>query len=442
MAFRRGISLAVKISSVLVAVAAALLTGVQGPAAEQPAKLSANDVSILFPLPKADDDLSAFISLADLTDASGARLLSDEDFARYVAVAEGPAGKVDGTPARQIAFPTETKDLKAWFVAGIRIDVGAPGLSEDIMNEFGQIPQIRLIAQPVTGDAGHRLVHDRAAHFIFSFVASVEPKQGCLPKFVPNLDAFRPALADFVALRDGLANGRFGDVTVDTSGPLDVHPGLKGASQKPFRDEIKAVLERHLKPAQLSAMAAMGLPASKLEPWIFVAMQKVPVGDGKFALISPPSPALDGVLTAQLVKFGGKVAPKPMADNQNPITRCLRPPAARKGVATADLDGLPTKGQVTDVTGIIADPAQSHFFNTDCVSCHTETRMLRAKVPSATIAGIAEAVLPKNAWNVRNFGWGSEGGARFKPTITRRTATETAEVVKAANDLLPSLTIK
>ena len=79
---------------------------------EQPAPLSANDVSILFPLPKADDDLSAFISLADLTDANGTRLLSNPDFARYVAIAEGPAGKVDGTPARQIAFPSETRDLR------------------------------------------------------------------------------------------------------------------------------------------------------------------------------------------------------------------------------------------------------------------------------------------------------------------------------------------
>jgi hypothetical protein len=58
-------------------------------------------------------------------------------------------------------------------------------------------------------------------------------------------------------------------------------------------------------------------------------------------------------------------------------------------------------------------------------------------VPSATIDGIAKDVLPERTWNVRNFGWGSEGpGARFHPTITRRTANETAEVVKAANELL------
>ncbi|MCY1308179.1 hypothetical protein D9M70_581680 [compost metagenome] len=94
-----------------------------------------------------------------------------------------------------------------------------------------------------------------------------------------------------------------------------------------------------------------------------------------------------------------------------------------------------TPQRIAEVTEIIADPAKSHFFNTDCVSCHTETRLLLGKVSSAVIAGVDASVLPETQWNVRNFGWGAEFD-RMKPTVTRRTATETEEVVKAANLLL------
>ena len=61
--------------------------------------------------------------------------------------------------------------------------------------------------------------------------------------------------------------------------------------------------------------------------------------------------------------------------------------------------------------------------------------MLRTHVPDEPIPGIAAEVLPSKNWNVRNFGWGPEA-AGFRPTITRRTATETDEVVKAVNTLL------
>ena len=64
-----------------------------------------------------------------------------------------------------------------------------------------------------------------------------------------------------------------------------MHPGLKGASQKPFRDALKAVLQKHLKPGQLTSMAAMGLPANKPDPWIFVPMLKAPAGDGTLVLV-------------------------------------------------------------------------------------------------------------------------------------------------------------
>jgi glutamine---fructose-6-phosphate transaminase (isomerizing) len=62
---------------------------------------------------------------------------------------------------------------------------------------------------------------------------------------------------------------------------------------------------------------------------------------------------------------------------------------------------------------LIADPSRSHFFNTDCVSCHTETRRAMELLKVKDILGINSAVLPNGSWNVRNFGWSpAEGPAQ------------------------------
>ncbi|EHK52279.1 hypothetical protein MAXJ12_36191 [Mesorhizobium alhagi CCNWXJ12-2] len=393
--------------------------------------------------------MSGFISIADLVDSGGAPLMTDLTFKQFIEIAQGKDSKiVDSAGATaQIGFPENAKDIKTWFVAGIRIDVGAPGLSASIMEAFGQIPQIRLILQPVTREPNGGLkIHDRAAHIIFSFIEKKsQVQETCLVPMLsrvdPDLQPFRAALSDFVVLRDDLAAGRFGGVPIVTTGLLDVHPGLKAPSQKPFRDQLKTILEKHLKSTQVSAMAVMGIPANGPEPWIFVPMQRRSDNGNLEAFLSP---ALDGQAfedraKAQLLRFFGakKVLPGPRTDNENEtMTTCFRLPDARKGVSTAELINAPATAERTiEVTAVIADPKKSHFFNTDCVSCHTETRLLRTKVPGEPIPGIAEAVLPSSRWNVRNFGWGldSEG---FKPTITRRTATETDEVVEAANILL------
>jgi hypothetical protein len=408
--------------------------------AEAPAPLSANDVSILFPVPKSAD-MSGFLSVAELTGSDGLRLLSDKAFEQFIAVAESDSEIIDkDNVATRIEFPPATKDVKAWFVAGIRLDLGAPGLSADVQQKFGQLPQIRLILQPVTQGTGEvPKVHDRAAHLIFSFVKPelAPPQEKCsiarmVPRLDADLDSFRPLIADFVALRDDLKAGAFGEA-VDTSGSLKVHPGLSGSTQKLMRDRLKKILQKHLKASQLTALAVMGLPMEDPEPWIFVAMQR---DKSKDTIASFPSPALDGRAKAQLLRFFGSehVVPMPRTDNQSPITTCFRMPDTRVGVATAELlSDTTTSDRLTEVTGTIADPVKSHFFNTDCVSCHTETRLVR-EVTGTEIPGVDEAVLPKTTWNVRNFGWGSEFG-RIKATITRRTATETEEVVMAINKL-------
>jgi mono/diheme cytochrome c family protein len=81
---------------------------------------------------------------------------------------------------------------------------------------------------------------------------------------------------------------------------------------------------------------------------------------------------------------------------------------------------------------LIGDPTKSHFFNTDCVSCHTETTLAVGLLQFGADPRIDPQVLPKDPWNVRNFGWSPFGGA----TVTRRTAAETGAVVKFINSNL------
>jgi hypothetical protein len=439
------------LSSKLIALAVAVAAGTGMAGAQTASKpLSANDVSILFPPPKTAADMANLIALSDLAGPTGSpqRLWSDEDFAHFLANAENPErpGTLD-SGVRRIGLPDGVKNMGAWFVAGIRIDPGAPGLSEEIIAQFGRQPQIRLIVQPVTNGPEGFKVHDIAGHLIFSFTLTPPdvPLNSCapFPRSKPDDETFKGVVRDVAALRDQLAAGKFGGVKVATTGDLNVHPGLVGASAKPFRDALKAMLERNLSPQRLNTMAVMGIDAP--EPWIFVSMLKVPVA----GFMPVPGPTLDGQHAAQMFGIlGGKhVVPQPSTNNQNPITcrhaALQNPPlpiADRKGVSTsAFIDGNVADSRVIEIVNIIADPKQSHFFNTDCVSCHTETAQpLTKNVKNFAVPGVNKAVLPKENWNVHNFGWFPSflQGGPAAATITRRAAAETADVVSFINSQL------
>jgi len=120
--------------------AAALELGT-APAQAASKPLAPNDVSILFPPPKSAGDLANLIAVSDLAGPSGSpqRLFSDADFAHFIANAENPEHPdVPDSGARHIQFPDAVKKIDAWFVAGIRIDPGAPGLSPEIIAQFGR----------------------------------------------------------------------------------------------------------------------------------------------------------------------------------------------------------------------------------------------------------------------------------------------------------------
>ena len=325
--------------------------------------LSANDVSWLFPLPTKTADLNNLISVRELIGRNpkgpgkGEPLWSDAVFKQFVAIAASPAAQVDGTEAH-IGLPTEAQSIDAWFVAGIRIDAGAPGLSADVIREYGQSPQIRLIVQPVVRNAdGTVKVLDVAGHLIFSFLAGQDPpaQDGCFPRPKPDMAAFKAVVADLAELRTKFSKMGGGRIATDGL-PLGVHPGLADAATAgAVRLEMKAFLEKHLSSRNLNAMAMMSVPAGAKAPWIFLAMQGVPPGvvpalpNGGFVPV--PSPTLDGKQIAQMLNPVGKVprvVPTPHTNNLNAIT-CKNaavsltslPVASRNGSSTSDLFGDP-----------------------------------------------------------------------------------------------------
>jgi len=445
------------------------------PAVDQkPAALAPDDVSWLFPPPRTVKDLDNTIAIADLLsiDPSDPEkrqpILPEATFKQFVAIVESDDTKIGD---HRVFLPADAHNLKNWRVAGIRIDPGAPGLSPAVIGQFGQTPQLRFILQPITVHPdGFVEIHDVAAHLIYNFVpgglkgVALPAAFGCLPRAVPEIDAFHDLARDFRGLRDQLAAGAFGGQAVSTSGTLlGVHPGLaNAATAKPLRDALVRVLEKHLSSKRFGGLAIMGLADHGPEPWVFLATARlVPHIDQLFAVRGP---ALDGRQLAQALAVKDtphQVAPTPATNNLNPIT-CknagllfgaeLLPVSARKGVSTAELFDLgdkeltdpKAKARVKEVVDVIADPTRSHFFNTDCVSCHTDTRRTLDLLGSgAQIPGVDPAALPGNKWNVRNFGWSlSKPADPTKPgdksveaasTATRRAASETRAVVDYVN---------
>jgi len=422
--------------------------------------LALNDVSWLFPPPVRAQDFSNLISMGDLTAANAQDpakrdpVWSDAAFQQFLAIAASEAAQVSARNVR-IGLPTEAHTKNNWFVAGIRVDAGAPGLSLDIQNAYGRSPQIRLIVQLVTrGANGAPIVNDIAAHLIFDFTIlppDKEAQPGCFQRPKPDLEEFLKIVADLASLRTNLSNGQFGGTKIVTAElPLGVHPGLaNSATANGVSQAMKTFLQKHLSDQHLNAMALMALPTGAPEPWMFLSMVKLPAGElptlpnGGFVPVHGTT--LDGQQSTELFQAGGVVLPAPHTNNRNPIT-CVNSAlfqnagpaiADRRGSSTADLSATPAPSadMVRDILGLIADPARSHFFNTDCVSCHTETRRAMVILKTTSFDGLDSAVLPTDDWVLRNFGWGT---FPLAATATRRTAAETADVVKFINGQLLS----
>jgi mono/diheme cytochrome c family protein len=296
---------------------------------------------------------------------------------------------------------------------------------------------------------GSPKVFDIAAHLIFDFIdlPNTQPAAApaCFQRPAPDAAAFRSVVADATALRTKLNNGELAGHAVRTVGvPLGVHPGLAdAATRNAVRNEMLAFLERHLSAQRLGSMAIAGLPDGKPAPWIFLSI----LGDRAGHFFPAHGPTLDGTdqQFAQLLNPAGsaiRVVPQPHTNNLNPITcknaavsAASLPIAQRNGVATAAAfaSPAPSDEQLKQILDTVGDVNKSFFFNTDCISCHTETRRAMDLLKLTSVPGIDTAALPNGQWDVRNFGWGDAGKAGMQATVTRRTANETAAVVAFLN---------
>ena len=405
--------------------------------------LSADDVTWLFPPPAGAADLANLISIDDVTMPDPANpsarvsVWSDAAFKDFLAVADGSGAAVNGTSDR-ISLPPEARSRANWFIAGIRIDPGAPGLKDEVTKVFGRRPQIRIILQPVKRLGGQ--VDDFAAHLIFDFVEPTTQAEftACPLHATPDDMAFQSVVNDVGSLRDKLANGELGAAKVVTAGqPLDIQPGLANpATRANLTAQMKDFLQRQLPHAQLNAMALMGLPSGSPSPWIFVSLQRGKTG---FGAVLSPTLSGNNQFAMELTGVPQRVMPSPHTNNEAAVT-CMSavfgpqasPVALRKGVATADLIEGRQQDAATRTATVdrIADTSQSNFFNTDCISCHTVT-----EVGHVPVQGISPAVLQSGIYDVHNFGWSIDGS--LKGSISRRTAAETADVVAWLNTNMP-----
>lgn len=426
-------------------------------------RFDVNDISWLLPPPKRDTpgDVSKLISVTDIKNEAGDLSLTENAFQQFVQLIGGEAGMVN--PGSRINLPLQVRsNLRLWKIAAFRVDPSAPGCSDDVIAELGSAPQIRLIAHPVEIVDGKVKSHDIALHILYSFLSGADPQgEGNFPLLKPNTDALKQIVADLAELK---AHCR--DSGVETSGvPLGVHPGFKNATLRPdLQKKVVAFLNKHVGSRPPSALAIMGLP-NDFEPWIFVAT--VSKGGGPFVAIDSPG-LVEASKKAIQLSFQPPplgVSPAAASNNLNPPTKQMVVPVKkRRGVSTdvlfksglnknapavigKDENNQPVLHPVAknrDIPDIVANPAMSHFFNTDCISCHTETT--RTKIlglPHGQFAfevkgtsGLDRAVEPTDKWNLRNFGWfqSAFGSDReIKATATTRCLNETAEAVEFIN---------
>jgi hypothetical protein len=417
-----------------------------------PPPLDVNDVSFLWPVPQTKADVDALISLADET--SDGTILPDSVFKALMKKA-----KAVSVGNAAIRFPDpQFEDAKTWKVAGIRVNPTALGSNPQALGR-AEVPGVRLIVQPVTIDADneHVHVHDFAAHVVFNYILPPQPGQ----PIKPDKEAFGKIVDDLRQIKKSLGAGQN-----TTGAELNVHPGFKG-DPAPLTAKLKAIIKnrlgtKHLDKNQLAAISFMGIPGG-FEPWIFF---KVGVDTGSGTLVSIP---VSGVFTqpqpeSQMLSFLPSIRgafPMPLKPSTvtQVSTSLLFPtvPANRldEPLFPSATDQFAQRCKLRDVADLVANPKITNTTTTDCVSCHTETTR-RNLIPNLTsqpgtafalpngISGVASVVVPKDRWNLRNFGWGFnfDGDAKgFIATVSQRAANEAAESADYINKNYPPTTI-
>ena len=428
----------IKVASVAAIFAGVLLSTPASASLEsrQSEAFDVNDLSYLWPPPATDEDVKNLITAED-AGADGRRIWPADVFKLLLDTAQKitPATTVGTTQINFEAFKAQFEMPSTWKVVSFRVDPSAPGGHADAVKQFGSTPQLRVVFQPVTKINSSIRVHDVTAHLAFSYV---NPPAPGAPPFPATADKalFTQIVSDLKALRATSAAGG-----APTRGALSIHPGLR-AKAAGLSDAVKRFLLQRCAQGQLNELAFMGIQPP--EPWIFFSMRKNAAGS--YDLVTPK--VIGTTAEVLSIRDPAKVMPAPKTMNV----------PGKGGVSTASLflksdaelaapaiagHARPTHADIPD---IIANPSMSNVLNTDCVSCHSEStrRTLRKLnggdgmfrfVQPAGISGVDPAMVPAALWNVRNFGWFQPRNETtpIQPTISQRTANETAEATDFTN---------
>jgi hypothetical protein len=331
--------------------------------------------------------------------------------------------------------------LGSFRPVGVRFDPCAPGFTQEARDaQPGPakglcLIQFRLIVQPI--DASDRLgSQDVAAHLVFTLGASP------IEQLAQN-----PIVLNATRLLENVKNEskRAG---ADTAGKaLGVHPGLATGDAgvaNAVKELVTACTERACGDAPAPAnrsIAFMGLKGIP-EPWTFLAGQVNPADD---TWTNVPAPRLQGATSQDLdfITGRGPVTPRPDGATQGTFVERSTTPL---------LDGdRSTRARTAAFQ--VENAKDTHFFNADCVSCHTlssqitgsgiggflkddgtldpqgaEELKARMEVPKGITGYVARNDTQTFVYNTRNFGY--FGSA---PTVSTRTVTETVEVVDFLN---------
>jgi len=408
-------------------------------------KLGLNDIAYLWPIPKTRNDVDALIDAEFLI--SRGEILSQETFNKVINFAESNVNGVDeaGNEVKISfvsgagIFKNQLKVRKNWKLVGFRVDPSAPSASSNVISLMGSIPQIRLILQPVTvNDTGEVTIHDYTVHLPFNFVLNAQPP------FSPDKAAFTDILKDLLELKASLLSIPNSE---SMDGPLKVNNNL---SNHTFSKKVATFLHNNLSENRLILIAFMGI--AKSDQWVFFDLDLL---DTKST--SPNSQLLHVKPGTSNGFVGNRI------DNKinNNFEDC-------KGISTAILfdsniqskldtsveclnsaKNIITPPLVKDIPNIIANPSLSNVLNTDCVSCHTESSRrsilglgdldtYQFQLPELEPFVLSE-FLPKDKWNVRNFGWFTKDVLTDpKPIISSRTANETASSLEFIKNNYPN----
>lgn len=371
------------------------------------ARLSANDISLLMPIPPPGQE-GLLVGLGD-----GAILMPVELFDAVVDHgAQAPGLDVD-------AYRQVIGSYRSWRIVSARFD---PCFVSDIQTQMPCLPFTRLVAQPVLDASGKVTIGNAAFHLIYQMRDPV-----AVAKALDAIRVLSPTGADRLGVHPGLsaefAAGRGGRVTEAVAGLITSN-------------------------CTSSALVSINLAASVVVNANTVHLFAAFLPNKETKKFAPISPQAFGAQhqTITFTSSATMIAPASVVRDAFSANE-VQAVSSGRDLSADGLANLLGRGDRID------NPRLHTLGTTDCVSCHLSTQ-LQVRANSAfdasgsrrgaqdlfTIQGDqpARTADAKDASmkSFRNFGWMTDDLGVNRPSIAQRTVNETAFRLPLVEDLL------